>query len=138
MKKTYRIKVQGQIYDVEVQELEGSEGGSATAIQEPVATAGKHNTPVAEKQRPPESPSASSEPVKQSPGQEQVIAPMPGNILEVRVNQGDQVQEGDLLLLLEAMKMENEIKASRSGHVEQIMVQAGQAVNTGDVLLVLK
>ena len=62
---------------------------------------------------------------------------MPGKILSLKVNVGDSVNEGDLVLLLEAMKMENEVFASASGKVVQIPVKSGDSVNTGDVLMVI-
>ena len=62
---------------------------------------------------------------------------MPGKILNVKVNVGDSVNEGDLVLLLEAMKMENEVFASATGKVVQIPVKSGDSVNTGDVLMVI-
>ena len=60
---------------------------------------------------------------------------MPGSVLEVRVNVGDSVSEGDVLLILEAMKMENEITAPRGGKVREIHVKAGDTVGSGKVLL---
>ena len=67
----------------------------------------------------------------------QVQAPMPGNILEIKVAVGDSVAEGDLLMILEAMKMENEILAPVAGKVAGIQVAAGAAVNSNDVLVVI-
>ncbi len=65
-------------------------------------------------------------------------AVMPGFVAEVRVQPGDEVQEGDALVVLEAMKMQNEIQAPASGVVESVAVEAGQAVAAGEVLLVLR
>ena len=62
---------------------------------------------------------------------------MPGTILDVRVNVGDTVKEGDILMILEAMKMENEILAPVSGKVAAVQVSKGAAVNSGDLLAVL-
>ena len=62
---------------------------------------------------------------------------MPGNILKVNVSAGQAVKEGDVLLVLEAMKMENEIMAPKAGTVTQVLVQKGATVNTDDVLVVL-
>ena len=62
---------------------------------------------------------------------------MPGKVLSVKVSVGDTVSDGDLVLLLEAMKMENEIFATGSGKVAQVRVSPGDSVNTGDVLLVI-
>ena len=67
-------------------------------------------------------------------GAETVKAPMPGNILEVRVKDGQAVQAGDVLFILEAMKMENEIMAPAAGIVSGVAVQKGSAVATGAVL----
>ena len=68
---------------------------------------------------------------------EAVKAPMPGNILKVNVSAGQSVKEGELLVVLEAMKMENEIFAPKSGTVAQVLVQKGSTVNTGDTMVVL-
>jgi biotin carboxyl carrier protein len=62
---------------------------------------------------------------------------MPGNILKILVSQGQQVKEGDVLIVLEAMKMENEIVATKSGSVAQILVTKGQVVETGTPLIVI-
>jgi glutaconyl-CoA decarboxylase len=62
---------------------------------------------------------------------------MPGKILDVKVAVGSQVKSGDLVLLLEAMKMENEIFASSGGTVSEVRVRGGESVNTGDVLIVI-
>ena len=66
-----------------------------------------------------------------------VPAPLPGNVLSIKVNQGDSVAEGDVLLIIEAMKMENEVAAPCAGTVQQISVSVGQMVNTGDTLIVI-
>ena len=70
-------------------------------------------------------------------GGESVNAPMPGNILKVNVSVGQTVKEGDLLVVLEAMKMENEIFAPKSGTVAQVLVQKGSTVDTGATMVVL-
>ena len=66
---------------------------------------------------------------------EMVAAPMPGTILKVNVKNGDAVKEGQVLVVLEAMKMENEIMAPKSGTITQVAVQKGASVNTGDALV---
>ena len=68
---------------------------------------------------------------------EAVTAPMPGNILKVAVSQGQAVKEGDLLVVLEAMKMENEIFAPKAGTVAAVNVAKGQSVDTGATMVVL-
>ena len=66
-----------------------------------------------------------------------VTAPLPGNVLSIKVSQGAAVSEGDVLLLIEAMKMENEVTAPCDGSVKQIVVSQGQMVATGDTLIVI-
>ena len=66
-----------------------------------------------------------------------VTAPMPGRITSIKVREGDRVKEGDVLLILEAMKMENEIASPRSGVVREVMVKEGASVNRGDPLVVI-
>ena len=70
-------------------------------------------------------------------GQTAVTAPMPGNILRIEVSQGQHVEEGDVIMILEAMKMENEIVATKSGTIAQIAVSKGAVVETGTVLAVI-
>lgn len=67
----------------------------------------------------------------------QIKSPMPGSILKVNASQGQKVNEGDVLFILEAMKMENEIVASASGTVSQVLVTKGQTVETDAVLAVI-
>ena len=71
-------------------------------------------------------------------GGEKINAPMPGNILDVKVAAGQMVKKGDVLVILEAMKMENEIMAPRDGKVAQVACTKGSTVNTGDALVVLE
>ena len=68
---------------------------------------------------------------------EVVKSPMPGNILKINVSQGQKVNEGDVLIVLEAMKMENEIVATKSGTVAQIVTAKGAVVETGAPLVVI-
>ncbi len=70
----------------------------------------------------------------ESEGRQQVIAPMPGKVIRMLVNVGDAVESGQGLLIVEAMKMQNEIRSPKSGRVERILAQEGQKVNAGEVL----
>ena len=72
-----------------------------------------------------------------SAGRSAIAAPMPGKVLDVKVSVGSIVKTGDFVLLLEAMKMENEIFAPTDGTVAEVRVRGGESVNTGDVLVVL-
>ncbi len=117
--RKFKINVNGTSYNVEVEELGG--------FSAPVAAA-----PVAPAAAP--APVAASAPVADGT---QVKAPMPGNILDVKVSVGDTVAEGDVLMILEAMKMENEILAPAAGKVASVQVAKGASVNSGDVLAVL-
>ena len=116
--RTYKITVNGQVYNVDVEEI----GASA-----PVAAPAAAPAPVA-------APAAA--PVVAGAG-ESVKAPMPGTILDVKVAAGQKVNAGDTLVVLEAMKMENEIPAPKAGTVAQVIVSKGASVNAGDVLVVL-
>jgi pyruvate carboxylase subunit B len=71
----------------------------------------------------------------QAEGRQQVVAPMPGKVVRVLVSAGEQVEAGQGLLVVEAMKMQNEIRSPKSGTVEKVVASEGQAVNAGDVLV---
>jgi biotin carboxyl carrier protein len=70
-------------------------------------------------------------------GRQQVAAPMPGKVVRILVSQGQQVEAGQGLLVVEAMKMQNELHAPKSGTIEQLLIQEGQAVNAGQILAVV-
>ncbi len=108
----YTVTVSGQSYVVQV-----AEGGDVSQI-----------TPVGGASVAPTATAASS-------AGEPVASPLAGNIFKVNVSQGQQVQEGDVIIILEAMKMETEIRAAKSGTVTQISVKAGDAVKVGDSLI---
>jgi biotin carboxyl carrier protein len=71
-------------------------------------------------------------------GPQKITAPMPGKIVRILTSEGNQVQEGQAILVIEAMKMQNELKAARKGTVRKIMVKEGAAANAGDVLAVVE
>ncbi len=124
--RKFNITVNGVAYEVEVEEVAAGESAAPKAT--PVAAAPKA-APAAK----PAAPKAAA-PVANGT---KVNAPMPGTILDVKVSQGKAVKKGDILLILEAMKMENEILAPQDGTVAQVIVFKGASVNSGDVLVVL-
>ena len=127
--RKFNITVNGTAYEVEVEEVAAGE-----------STAPKAAAPVAApKAAPAAKPAAAPAPKTAAPvaAGTKVNAPMPGTILDVKVSQGQAVKKGDILLILEAMKMENEILAPQDGSIAQVNVSKGASVNSGDVLVVL-
>lgn len=122
--KYYNITVNGVAYSVSVEE---TAAGAAPVAAAPVA-APKAAAPAAPAAAPKAAAPAAS-------GAVSVKAPMPGNILDVKVKAGDSVKAGDILVILEAMKMENEILAPQDGTVAGVNVNKGDTVNSGDVLV---
>jgi biotin carboxyl carrier protein len=136
--RKFQIKVDGKVYEVEVEEAGGNES-SAGIISAPQPVAGKaKEEPVSQKAaaKTPPAPAPAKAPTTAVAGEE-VVAPMPGKILQLKVKEGDTIKDGDTLLILEAMKMENEIVADASGNVKRINVAVNDMVDTGDVLLVI-
>ena len=117
--KKYRVTVNGTAYEIELEELTGA----APVAAPPPAAA----------------PAPAPAPVAAAPaGGEQVTSPMPGTILSVNVNVGDTVKRGQVLMILEAMKMENEIMCPCDGKVASINTTKGSAVETGALLCVIQ
>ena len=116
--KNFVVKVNGNVYNVEVEE--------ATGVV---------NAPISETKA--ETPAAAPAPATVPAGATTVNAPMPGNILDVKVAAGQAVKSGDVLCILEAMKMENEIVAPCDGTVSSVSTTKGSTVNTGDVLVTI-
>lgn len=110
--KKYRVNVNGTVFEVEIEEMTGAPAAPAVAAAAPAAPA----APA---------------------GGEKITAPMPGTILAVNVTSGSAVKKGDVLMILEAMKMENEIVAPRAGTVAQIVAAKGASVESGAPLVVL-
>ena len=127
--KNYTITVNGNVYDVTVEEGTGSTAGAAKAAA-PKAAAPKAAPKAA---APKAAPKAAAPAGAQ--GAVKVNAPMPGKILKVNVNAGAAVKKGDVLLVLEAMKMENEICAPQDGTVATVECAAGDSVESGKVLV---
>jgi biotin carboxyl carrier protein len=131
MLRKFKISIDGKEYLVEMEEIGGVSQPAAPAVPEPTPK------PV---------PSTPTEPVKKeaapsipstTAGNDAMKAPMPGSIQKVLVNVGDEVKENQPLMILEAMKMENEIVASKSGKVTGVHVTVGQVVNAGDPLITI-
>lgn len=108
--KKYRVNVNGSLYEVEIEEMDAPAAGAVApaAAQAPAA---------------PKAPAAPA-------GGQQIKAPMPGTILDVRVQAGQAVKKGQVLVILEAMKMENEIQAPCNGTVTSVIVKKGDSVET--------
>lgn len=124
--RKFNISVNGKKYEVEVEEV----GGASAPVSAPksAAPAPKPAAPAAAKPAAKAAPPAGSTVVK---------APMPGTIVSIKVNAGDMVKKGDVLVILEAMKMENEIMAPQDGKVVAVNTSNGVSVNTGDALVSL-
>lgn len=128
----YQITINGQLFSVDVQAV-GQAGGQPPVLQQPVPQQGVAAVPTPTVAAP--APAVAPAPMDRP--EEQVTSPMPGNIWEVKVAVGQQVAAGETLVVLEAMKMENDIVAPRAGVVKQVLVTKGTAVEVNEVLVVL-
>ncbi|MFR7907371.1 MAG: biotin/lipoyl-containing protein [Oscillospiraceae bacterium] len=130
--KRFNITVNGKAYDVAVEELDSSAAPVASAsVSAPVQAA----APVASASV--SAPVQAAAPAASAPvagSGEKVNAPMPGTVLDVKVNVGDTVSKGQVIMILEAMKMENDIVASCDGKITSVLAKKGDTVNSGDAL----
>ena len=128
----YKVTLNNRVYEVEVEQGEAMLVDeyelAAPAVAAPAAAAPVAAAPVAAPAAAPAAGLAAGEVVK---------SPMPGNVLKINVTQGQSVKEGDVLLILEAMKMENEVVSTKTGTVAQIVTSKGAVVETGSPLVVI-
>ncbi|MCI6895937.1 MAG: biotin/lipoyl-binding protein [Gemmiger formicilis] len=122
--KNLIVTVNGVAYNVTVEEGTGAPVAAAAPVAAPAAA-------------PAPAPAAAPAAPAGATGAVSVTAPMPGNILDVKVKAGDSVKAGDTLLILEAMKMENEISAPQDGTIASVNVRKGDVVNSGDLLITM-
>ena len=154
MSKKYMIKVNGKVYEVEVEEVatsepsgvyQASEPTPVQPVQNPISNdnntisseqAKTTNTSNSEKSNLEEKAQPSSQAV--SSEFEKIISPMSGTVLKVNVKPGDVVKDAQTLVIIEAMKMENEILAPRDGKIREVFVKDGQQVEIDQTLLTLE
>ena len=130
----YVVTVNGKKFEVEVEKVGGA--GKSLSRQPAERREAVKAEPVVETKVAPTPVEAA--PTATTSGGTTITSPMPGTILDVKVNVGDKVKYGQTLAILEAMKMENDIPATADGEVAEIKVKKGDAVETDSVLIVLK
>jgi len=140
MLRKFKISIDGKEYLVEMEEIGGVPQPAPVAPQPTAPVAPQPTAPVATTETPApaveEAPAPAAQPAAPA-GADAMPAPMPGTVLKVLVNVGDTVSENQPLLILEAMKMENEIVAGKAGTVTGIHVTQGQIVNPGEPLITI-
>jgi biotin carboxyl carrier protein len=134
MAKKFRVTIDGETYEVLVEEV--GETPQIRRISEVREERPKEEVTVPVK--PPIAPKEEKKVPITEPGKKVLTAPLPGKVLKVLVSPGSRVKKGDLLLTIEAMKMENEFFASEDGVVKEVYVTPGQSVETGGNLLLLE
>jgi len=136
MKRKFRITIEGESYEVEIEEMEEMEETEKTET-------GQSNSPT---QKPPSSAEAPRFPPKASPairpptvraGEAVVASPMPGTIVSINVKVGDSVKAGDILLVLESMKIQNEIPSPKDGVIKEVLVPEGKYVKRREPLIII-
>ena len=111
--KVYKVKVNGKLYEVELEAVDEVKGSV--------------NAPAAE----------SAKQAASGQGAANILAPIAGKLLDIKVKVGDAVKKGEIVAVIEAMKLENEVPSTADGIVKEIKASKGNAVNNGDVLIVL-
>ena len=108
--KIYRVKVNGKLYEVELE--------AVSEVKDCIVVEDEKSAPI-------------------SDGAQTILAPIAGKVVDIKVNVGDTVKKGDVVLIVEAMKLENEVVSAFNGTVKEIKVSKGAAVNNKDILIVL-
>lgn len=138
--KRYYVTVNGSRYEVEVEEVQGNfpKAPKAETVEQELRAHEPASEAVASQE-------ASEKDVKkENPDKvteaegEKILCPMPGTIIKIPVSEGQKIKKGEVILVLEAMKMENEIMSPKDGTLVQIAVTKGQQANTGDLLAVIQ
>ena len=132
--KKYNITVNGNSYEVEVDEV----GGTPSVVQAAAPAPAAAPVAPAAQAAPAEAPKPAAPAQTPTAGATEIASPMPGTILDVKVAPGQAVNENDVLIILEAMKMENEIVAAAAGTIDAVLVTKGSSVNAGDLLITIK
>ncbi|MFW5986043.1 MAG: acetyl-CoA carboxylase biotin carboxyl carrier protein subunit [Halanaerobiales bacterium] len=134
--KKYRVRIDGQEYIVEVEEIEGENERASSSPDGSVSPVRRKDLNT--EQSAPHRENKREENYKSTGSKGEITAPMPGKIIDIQVQKGEQVNQGDILLILEAMKMENNITAPFSGKIERVNVAKGTSVEAGEVLVKLE
>ncbi|WP_378953110.1 biotin/lipoyl-containing protein [Pelosinus sp. sgz500959] len=127
--KKFNINVNGTAYQVEIEEVKEVKAAAPVAKAAPAAAPAAPKAPAAP---------AAPAPAEVGAGDTAVTSPMPGKIIKIVAAAGQAVKKGDVLMILEAMKMQNEITANADGTIKSINVAADQGVKTNDILAVIK
>jgi biotin carboxyl carrier protein len=131
--KDYLITLDGTTYQTRIEEARGS----GSELAQPTVTVSQTSSPASAR-RASEPNLPAQKPVVDAEGAIQIVAPLTGKVISVKVASGAKVERGQLLCLLEAMKMEVEVFASQSGVVTKVAVEPADTVQQGDLLIVLK
>lgn len=137
--RKFNVYVNGVHYEVDVEEVKAgaTEASRPVAPVAPASVAAPAPAPQASAPQAAPKPEAPKN-IPVAAGATKITAPMPGNILSVKVKEGETVKSGQILLILEAMKMENEIMSPVDGTVVSVQAKQGSAVNGGDLLVVIQ
>ena len=139
--KKYIVRVDGKAYDVEVETVKEGDALKPVAKVTPMPTPEAKPEPVPTAKpvpAPPREPAPAPVSKPSSVSENTIPAPMAGTIIRILVKAGDLVKKGDVLLVLEAMKMENDVMASADGKIKSVDVAEGATINAGDILITLE